>query len=341
VTVPQTGAAHRTFCTYFDRNYLSRGLALYRSLDARGGSFTLHILCLDDEARETLAALRLPHARLISLSDFEDPELLRAKANRATIEYYWTLTPSLPLYVLRQDQTVDVITYVDADLFFFAEPSALFEEMGDASVMIQPHRFPPRLADRAANGIYNVGWVTFRRDDVGLACATRWREQCIEWCYYRVEDGKLGDQKYLDTWTTDYPSVHVMQHLGGGLAPWNIEQYRIHLDRASRRVMVDELPVIFFHFHGMQLYDDGRVERAPSTYTLRSEDVDLIYKPYERALGDARAEIVSVNPGYRYSVAGEGSVSAMDMLTGTNAPGRRSLRDVIGALRRHLLQHQG
>lgn len=289
---------HYWFCTLFDRNYLHRGLALYRSLEQTAGAFTLHVLCMDAESYDTLERLSLPHVRLIRLEDFEDAELLRARATRSIIEYYWTCTPSLPLYVLEREPQAELVTYVDADLYFFGDPAPLFDEMGSASVMIHEHRFPPRLAAFEANGRYNVGWVTFRRDATGLACLRRWRAQCIEWCYYRLEDGKLGDQKYLDTWPTEYPGVHVLQHKGGGLAPWNLEQYAVR--RGAGGLVVDGQPLVFFHFHGLRLFDDGAVSRAPDTYPLRESDVQLLYEPYERALGEAEREVERVCPGYPY-----------------------------------------
>ncbi|MFN3270416.1 MAG: hypothetical protein ACK42G_07510, partial [Candidatus Kapaibacteriota bacterium] len=33
------------------------------------------------------------------------------------------------------------------------------------------------------------------------------------------------DQLYLDDWTERFKGVHVMKHLGGGLAAWNVQQY--------------------------------------------------------------------------------------------------------------------
>ena len=304
---------HYWFCTLFDRNYLHRGLALYRSLERVAKDFTLVVLCMDDESRETLSKLGLRHARLVTLAEFEDDELRSAKANRSQIEYYWTCTPSLPLWVLDHEPGADLVTYVDSDLYFYSDPAPLFDEMEGQSVMIHEHRFPPRLAHFAANGIYNVGWVSFRRDANGLACARRWREQCNAWCYYRLEDGKLGDQKYLDTWTEDFEGVHVMQHKGGGLAPWNVEQHDVRRG-ADGRVMVDEQPLVFFHFHGLRLYDDGTVLRAPETYPLRDSDVSLIYAPYEAALRDAQEEVERVTPGFAWGFERKGRASAKDQL---------------------------
>lgn len=44
-------------------------------------------------------------------------------------------------------------------------------------------------------------------------------------CVMQLENGKFGDQKYLDDWTARFKDVHVLQHLGGGIAPWNVQQY--------------------------------------------------------------------------------------------------------------------
>ena len=81
------------FCTYFDRNYLTRGLALYESLREQcRRPFTLWTLCFDDESYGILDRLALKGMRLIPLADFEagDTELAAARDNRSAVEYYWT-----------------------------------------------------------------------------------------------------------------------------------------------------------------------------------------------------------------------------------------------------------
>ena len=54
-----------------------------------------------------------------------------------------------------------------------------------------------------------------------------WRKQCLEWCFYKLEDGKMGDQKYLDEWPDQYASCHIIENMGAGIAPWNYSQYEI------------------------------------------------------------------------------------------------------------------
>ena len=280
----------RFFCTFFDRNYLSRGLALYRSLQEHCPEFRLWVLCMDEATYHYLTRLGLPGLEPIALKDFEagDAPLLAAKQNRSRVEYYFTCTPSLPLYVLNHRPAVDLVTYLDADLYFFACPEPLFDELGSGSIAIIGHRFPPRLRSLEEWGLYNVGWLSFRRDDHALACLTWWRGKCIEWCHDRIEDGRFADQKYLDDWPSRFRHVVVLEQRGANLAPWNLAGCRLHsTDRKT--VMADGDPLIFFHFHGLKriapwLYDPdwATFGVTPSTVLRRQ-----IYLPYLRALCDA------------------------------------------------------
>lgn len=281
------------FCTYFDQNYLPRGLALYRSLREHCSEFKLWVLCMDNTSYGILEKIGLPGVYPLSLEEFErnDEPLRSAKQNRSRIEYYFTCTPSLPLYILNNWPEVDLITYLDADIFFFSSPIPLFEELGDGSIAIIGHRFPPYLLYKEIYGIYNVGWLSFRRDENALACLHWWRERCIEWCYDREEDGRFADQKYLDDWPNRFTNVVVLEHKGANLAPWNVSKYRLHHDKSG--ILVDSQPLIFFHFHGLKmitnwLYDPSWIEYSvKSSTTLRKR----IYGVYLKVLIDAYTDL--------------------------------------------------
>ena len=274
------------FCTYFDSHYLPRALALYHSLREHCPAFHLWMLCMDRVSYEVLNQLGLPNIKLIALEDFErgDEELLKAKHNRTLIEYYFTCTSSLLLFILNNYPDVDVITYLDADLFFFADPAPVYDEVADHSVAIIEHRFPPDLRYLEQTGIYNVGWLSFRHDEEALACLSWWRTRCLEWCYERCEDGRFADQKYLDTWPSLFQGVVVVRHKGANLAPWNLANYDIHIH--GNQVYVDEQPLVFFHFHGLKQIKDWLYDLNLQRYKVRSSRIvrRQIYGPYIQIL---------------------------------------------------------
>jgi hypothetical protein len=286
------------FCTYFDRNYLTRGLTLYNSLRQHcQRPFVLWILCFDGETYDILSRLDLPGVRLISQEEFEagDEELLRAKVNRSRVEYYWTCTPSLPLYVLRYNSEVELITYLDADLYFYSDPQPIFDELGDGSILIIGHRFPPELKHLEKFGKYNVGTLVFRRGEHGLAILNHWRAQCLDWCYARWEDGKFGDQKYLDDWPDFFRGVVVLQHKGAGLAPWNYSRYEVSL--SGRTQTVDGQPLIFYHFHSFRMMNAYVVEPTLHNYGISLKQALRFYVPYAHALRRTQQQVEKVSAG--------------------------------------------
>lgn len=274
------------FCTYFDKNYLPRGIALYRSLRKHCPKFKLWVLCMDREAYVILLQHNLPEMHLIPQEAFEsgDTELLQAKQNRSVVEYYFTCTPSLPLFILKRYPEVDLITYLDADLFFFADPALLFSEINGKSIALISHRFPARLKHLEIFGIYNVGWLSFRRDENGLKCLHWWRDQCLEWCYDRLEGDRFADQKYLDRFPDKFGDEIVLQHKGANVGPWNIENYAINI--RGDCIYMDDQPLIFYHFQGLKkiiswVYDLGLQSCGVSV----SQDLmNYIYIPYLQSL---------------------------------------------------------
>lgn len=252
------------YCTLFDSGYLTRGIAMLESLQKYSKDYHLYILAFDDIAYKVLNDLNYPHTTIISMQDFEDEELLALKPYRTRGEYCWTCTPSIVLYCI-QTYSLPHCTYLDADLYFYDNPALLVDEMGEDSILITLHRYTPRYNQEKTSGIYCVQFMTFKNDARGLKALKWWREKCNEWCFARFEDGKFGDQKYLDDWTTRFEGVHILQNLRGGLAPWNIQQF-------------SNLSPIFYHFHHLRFIGEDRIDLGP--YTLPQTTLKTIYTPY-------------------------------------------------------------
>ena len=290
----------RRFCTYFDSNYLFKGLALHRSLARHAPGAELWVLCLDEPTQRALERLALPGLRVLPLPALEaaEPRLLEAKRARSAVEYYFTCTPALVWHLMTREVPGEPVTYLDADLLFFASPAPLFEESRGSSVTILGHRFAPELRHLERFGIYNVSWIAFGADAAARECLGWWRDRCLEWCFDRLEDGRFADQKYLDDWPTRFRGVHVLAHQGAGVAPWNVSAHPITL--RDGRPFAGSAPLIVYHFHGFKriapwLFDPGLGSYdAPLAAELRRG----VYLPYVTALRDCERRLRAAVPGF-------------------------------------------
>lgn len=286
------------FCTLFNSNYLSRGLVLYESLLKHCPDFHLYVFAFDDVCFDFLKKQNYSSLTVISLKEFEDEKLLNIKPTRSMAEYCWTCTPSTILYSIEK-YSLDNCTYIDADMLFVSNPQILIEEMGDKSVLITEHRYTKEYDQSTLSGKYCVQFVTVKANDTGLKVCNWWREACLDWCYARHEDGKFGDQKYLDDWTTRFDGVHELQNLGGGIAPWNVQQYNFVIDNNEIIGKVistgQTFKAVFFHFHSLKFFKDDFVCLTDSGYALSSNVIEIFFKTYVRLLRKAKIDILKLD----------------------------------------------
>lgn len=272
---------YATLCTV---DFLPQVIALHASLELHSSNrVMLHVLPLDSECAELLPSIAKPSIRPVHGFHQWHEGMSEARTNRTLQEYAWTCGSNLCEYLMIQG--FDEITYLDADIFCFADPAIIFKEIGERSIGIIPHRLAdadlPRLGQ---NGHFNVSWVT-ARGDVGRKCIELWARQCREWCYYRNEPGRFGDQAYLDAWPMLYGSdLCVISNIGAGAAPWNLQQYDVTLREG--RIFLNNTPLIFMHYHEFRWNDDGSIRFT--NWPLRLIDKELIYAPYVEALRRAR-----------------------------------------------------
>jgi len=292
------------FCTLFNTYYLAKGLALYYSLEKNCKSFHLYVFAFDEITYRVLTEKKLQHCTIIKQADFESETLLNVKKERSLAEYCWTCTPFTIKYSLEVYQ-LDNCTYLDADTFFYQDPIFLIERMGDNSVLITPHNYHPSYDQTAMSGIYCVQFTTFKNDSKGLKVLDWWASACLKWCKSYYEDGKMGDQKYLDSWSYMFEGVYVLKEKGAGLAPWNTLNYKF----SSRKdtFLVDGESLIFYHYHDLKHLSNG--EWYLGGYSISPQVINDLYLPYIKLLKSIQADVIS-----RYSA--------------TDALGTKNINDV-------------
>lgn len=269
------------YVTLFDSNFLPMGLTLHSSMVTHCCPFHLWIICMDDLVEEQLARIALPHVTLLPLKSVETQELLEVKPERSRGEYCWTFTPFCFQSVFDQDEKIERITYLDSDLFFFNNPMILFNELDSVGkdILITEHAYAPEYEYYLnLSGRFCVQFMTFRRTAAAAKVMQWWQERCLEWCFERHEEGKFGDQKYLDAWPELFTNeVHIVKQTEKTLAPWNVKFFeKLH----------GRLNPAFYHFQGFRIISQNEV-RLYGGYEIGSLGSQL----YERYLEAIRASV--------------------------------------------------
>jgi hypothetical protein len=244
------------YTTYFDSGYLSRGLTLINSIRTHDDFSDIWVLCLDEDCFKFLSELKLGGVFPVSIENFEtsSPELQNIKLSRSRIEYIFSIGPSFIWSVMKKSSIHnDLVIYLDADLYFFANPQLVSSDMKEASVGIIEHKYPKGLESRLSKyGKFNVGWVGFRNDQQGSKVLSWWAEECIKWCFDFPENGNYADQGYLNAFPS-FEGVKVLESPGFNLAPWNTGKKTTNLTNHGADIFInDEYQLVFFHFHGVK-----------------------------------------------------------------------------------------
>ena len=259
------------FCTYFDKNYLSKFINLKSSLEKFNFKHTFYILCLDEFVVDFFKKNNFKDIIVITLKEIEDEykELLVAKNNREIIEYYFTLSPFLPKYIFKK-KGVNKISYLDSDFYFFKSPEKIIKHNIDCSVtLIQQN------ADQKY-GKFNVGWIYFNFNfDETVSIVDDWGNQCLNECLDIPGKNSYADQKYLDTWITKLKFIKILKPEYTCLSPWDsnliLEEYKNSM--------------IAFHYHGLEIYKN-KFSSGFHRYNKRNTKkiIERVYIPYVKNL---------------------------------------------------------
>jgi hypothetical protein len=257
------------FCTYFDRNYLSKFLTLKASLDQYKNDYTFFILSLDNFVSDFFKKNNFKNVQLINLIDLEEEfaDLLQAKKNRNLIEYYFTLSPFLPLYIHKKFNVFQ-ISYLDSDFYFFKNPIKFINQNSDFSVVLIKQESNPIY------GLFNVGWILFNfNNHETKEIVKKWSAQCLNSCsdIPNLKKNLYADQKYLDSWPQELKKIKILYPEYTCLSPWD----------KNNAIEENIESMISFHFHGLEIQNIYIISGF-SKYNkkISKKIIRKIYRPY-------------------------------------------------------------
>ncbi len=281
------------YCTLFNYGYLTRGLALYRSMERCINDFRLYILAMDQETKEVLDGQKLSNATIIDVDEVLDDSLKAVLGGRIGPSFFWTCTPLIIEYVLKE-RNEHWCTYVDADCYFLKDTGRVFDiiEKDNYSVGIVEHRFrKDGIYNSLINseGRFNVAFNTFRNEENSLRILIEWKKQCIECCTNAPTDGNFGDQLYLNEWPDKFDGIYIIEDDGVDVAPWNVSNYRFSRTGQSYRIEndTDSYEVSMYHFQALRLVSPHLASLNLWNTKSRSEQKH-IYELYREYINELR-----------------------------------------------------
>jgi hypothetical protein len=281
------------FCVILSKYRIYQGVALYRSLEYNYKKFNMFILCVDDETYQLCQELNLTKATLLQDKDLDDERLIIAKKERRLNEYCWTLKPFFLEYVLDKYDSIENAVYLDADICFFNDPSAIFTANKSYCIQLSEHDFQEKnAAVEQTCGKYNSGFIVFKNCETSVDALRWWQDKCIEWCQDGVDEGRFGDQKYLELLPLLYDDVYPIITPGVNIAPWNESKYQ-YCNR-NGKVYINDDKLVCYHFCGLRILNKN-------SYALvigSQKPISFIHTPYAIVLQEVMSDIESISPDF-------------------------------------------
>jgi len=267
----------RYICTYFDINFLPRGMALLDSIKNNCKNFVFYILTLDNETKNYLMNLNNKNIVLINIDQYVNYFNIDKNKYQSEKEFYFSITPSICLYILENHEYIDLLLYLDADVYLFNDIELLYNEIDDSSIAICSQRLP--WYNSKKYGLYNVGVNSFRNDKEGIKCLRQWYKDCSTW--KPNQDGyKLdffSDQIWLDKWLMLYQNIKIIEHIGIDTAPWNANQYTFSIK--DNIYYINDKELIIYHFSSIKELDNNQWH-VNTIFTLLNVK-GVLYKIYQ------------------------------------------------------------
>lgn len=190
---------------------------------------------------------------------------------------------------------LDAVIYLDPDIQVFSRFDRLESMLSDgASVVLTPHITQPVEDGKKPNdytflqtGVFNLGFIAIRRCDERLAFIDWWGRRLLKQCVVDLQACLFVDQKWCDLAPCLLDNLKILRVVGYNVAYWNLAQRKISKAK-NGQWLVNQSPLIFFHFSGVNPLDIYLVSKHQDRFSWKDiPDAQPLFRGYNDALMQA------------------------------------------------------
>lgn len=278
-------------CTIVSCNYAAYARTLQESMRTSNPNIDFHVLVVD--RKDPDFEVKSGFDRLVWVEDLGIPDFNHLAFKLDILELN---TDVKPFMLTRLASEYEFVFYLDPDIFVYGSLQGLVDRLKDQTAIITPHAISPIEDDKKPSeidfmraGIYNLGFFGARSCPEGLRLLDWWGRRCVELGYNDSRQGLFVDQKFVDLVPAFFEGVVIERSPVYNVAYWNLHERRLNATDSSKP-LVNNLPLVFFHFSGLSVETPSEPRLEVSKYQNRS---DFSNRPDVKPLFDSyRAKLV-------------------------------------------------
>jgi hypothetical protein len=272
-------------------NYLAQARTLGDSLKSTNPDIQFFIGLVDKLHGVSLETDFVPEYPMIEIDKIGITDLEEIAARYDITELNTAVKPFCFTYFFENYPEAHNVIYFDPDIIVFQPLTELLQSLSVHQAVLTPHintpiddRLKPNELHHLNTGVYNLGFVAFRRSAENISFIKWWEQKLRYECLIDLCNGLFVDQNWMNFLPLFVANVHIERSPGYNAAYWNLHERQFSL-KSEVTYVNESHPLIFFHYSG---YDPAKPEIL-SKYQDRFElakrpDIHELFERYRDAL---------------------------------------------------------
>jgi hypothetical protein len=289
--------------TIVAKNYIGLAQVLEKSV-RKYSEIDFFIFVADDFTQNELKGVDLPANVIIAkdVLNYNNETWNEMAFKYNLVEFCTAIKPACFKYLF-SDNKYNKVIFTDPDVFFYNNPTLLFDELGHHSIMLTPHILDLQIDFKGdypdylflVNGTFNLGFLALANTEKSKLFLDWWYNRLINYCFFDFEKGMATDQKWINILPSFFDNEELLISFNKGLnvAPWNYHERKVinkdgQLYIANREKETDTELLIFVHFSGYNYNafinkDINHKNESASNF----EDFNIVFEKYAMALAES------------------------------------------------------